>query len=160
MKAITLTQPWASLVAIGAKKWETRSWATNYRGPLAIHAAKGWPRWAQDSMEHRYFRTVLHEAFQGYERDRVDGARGHIIAIVQLVGCWPTEAVMLAKKLTDQEAAFGDYSPNRFAWRLDDVEGLGQPIPATGHLGLWDWDEIGALNDGLFHQVINARVAL
>ncbi len=39
MKAITLWQPWASLIAIGAKKIETRSWATKYRGPLAIHAA-------------------------------------------------------------------------------------------------------------------------
>ena len=44
MKAITLTQPWASLVALGAKRIETRSWNTNYRGPLAIHAAKGLPK--------------------------------------------------------------------------------------------------------------------
>lgn len=41
MKAITLTQPWATLIAVGAKKIETRSWSTSYRGPLAIHAAKG-----------------------------------------------------------------------------------------------------------------------
>lgn len=40
MKAITIWQPWAQLIAIGAKKYETRSWATNYRGPIAIHAAK------------------------------------------------------------------------------------------------------------------------
>ncbi len=40
MKAITLWQPWATLVAIGAKRFETRSWSTHYRGPLAIHAAK------------------------------------------------------------------------------------------------------------------------
>ncbi len=40
MKAISLLQPWATLVAIGAKRIETRSWATNYRGPLAIHASK------------------------------------------------------------------------------------------------------------------------
>ena len=43
MKALTLTQPWASLVAIGAKRIETRSWSTPYRGLLAIHAAKGFP---------------------------------------------------------------------------------------------------------------------
>ena len=41
MKVLTLTQPWATLVAIGAKHIETRSWATSYRGPLAIHAGKG-----------------------------------------------------------------------------------------------------------------------
>lgn len=38
--AITLWQPWASLVACGAKRWETRGWRTSYRGPLRIHAAK------------------------------------------------------------------------------------------------------------------------
>lgn len=43
MKALTLTQPFATLVAIGAKKIETRSWNTNYRGLLAIHAAKNIP---------------------------------------------------------------------------------------------------------------------
>lgn len=40
MKALTLHQPWASLIATGAKTLETRSWPTRYRGPLAIHAAK------------------------------------------------------------------------------------------------------------------------
>lgn len=43
MKALSLTQPWATLVAIGAKKIETRSWSTSYRGPVAIHASKGYP---------------------------------------------------------------------------------------------------------------------
>ena len=41
IKAITLLQPYAALVAIGAKTIETRSWYTPYRGPLAIHAGKG-----------------------------------------------------------------------------------------------------------------------
>nr|WP_320146014.1 ASCH domain-containing protein [uncultured Anaeromusa sp.] len=40
MKAITILQPWASLIACGAKKIETRGWATKYRGPIAIHAGK------------------------------------------------------------------------------------------------------------------------
>lgn len=39
MKALTIWQPWASLLAYGAKKYETRSWSTKYRGPIAIHAA-------------------------------------------------------------------------------------------------------------------------
>lgn len=43
MKALTLTQPWATLVAIGAKQVETRSWFRNYEGELAVHAAKGFP---------------------------------------------------------------------------------------------------------------------
>ena len=40
MKAITVWQPWASLLVSGRKRYETRSWATTYRGPIAIHAAK------------------------------------------------------------------------------------------------------------------------
>ena len=39
MKALTIWQPWASLLVSGQKKYETRSWATTYRGPIAIHAA-------------------------------------------------------------------------------------------------------------------------
>jgi hypothetical protein len=37
---LTLHQPWASLIALGVKTIETRSWSTKYRGPLAIHAGK------------------------------------------------------------------------------------------------------------------------
>jgi hypothetical protein len=40
MKAITIIQPWATLIAFGEKEFETRSWATNYRGNLAIHAGR------------------------------------------------------------------------------------------------------------------------
>lgn len=40
MKAITIRQPWASLIALGEKKIETRSWQTKYRGPILIHAGK------------------------------------------------------------------------------------------------------------------------
>ena len=40
MKAISICQPWATLIAIGAKRFATRSWKTDYRGLLAIHAGK------------------------------------------------------------------------------------------------------------------------
>ena len=40
MKALTVIQPWASAIAVGTKRIETRSWATKYRGPLLIHAGK------------------------------------------------------------------------------------------------------------------------
>jgi hypothetical protein len=43
VKALTLWQPWASLIALERKLVETRSWSTSYRGPLAIHAAKRRP---------------------------------------------------------------------------------------------------------------------
>ena len=40
IKAISLWQPWANLIAVGAKKYETRSWKTNYRGALLICASR------------------------------------------------------------------------------------------------------------------------
>lgn len=49
MKALTLTQPWATLVITGRKRFETRGWRTGYRGQIAIHAAKGMPGWAKEA---------------------------------------------------------------------------------------------------------------
>lgn len=62
MKALSLTQPWASLIAIGAKRVETRSWSTNHRGPVAIHAAKGFPKFARDLVWAEPFQGRLREA--------------------------------------------------------------------------------------------------
>src|ERR1700722_19135273 len=59
MKALTLTQPWATLVSIGAKRVETRSFRVSYRGSLAIHAAKGFPKWAQETCYEQPFLRVL-----------------------------------------------------------------------------------------------------
>jgi hypothetical protein len=53
MKALSLTQPWASAIALGIKKWETRSWPTHHRGEVCIHASKGFPRWAKDFAEEQ-----------------------------------------------------------------------------------------------------------
>lgn len=50
MKVLTLHQPWASLVALGVKTIETRSWSTSYRGPLAIHAGASF-RGIDDELE-------------------------------------------------------------------------------------------------------------
>ena len=59
VKALTMTQPWASLVAIGENTIETRSWSTRYRGPLAIHAAKGFPADARALCQRQSYRAVL-----------------------------------------------------------------------------------------------------
>ena len=126
MKCLSLTQPWATLVALGAKKMETRSWSTKYRGPLAIHAAKRFPATAK--------------AFAETERalDRLPSrlALGAIIAVVDLTQVQPTE--FLIGRLSGLEHYYGDYSPGRFAWRLDNVRRLANPVPFKGSLGLFD----------------------
>ena len=139
MKAITLTQPWATLVAIGAKKIETRSWATPYRGPLAIHAAKGYTRdMVRLALMVEPFKTTLRDA--DYPLFSLL-PRGMIVATCQLVDCIQTEK---CTELSFLESAFGDYSPHRWAWILEDVKPLPEPIPAKGALSLWEWNDRGA----------------
>lgn len=85
MKALTICQPWASLIAISAKKVETRSWHTSYRGSLAIHAAKGYPRDARDF--GTYIRmSVLFGPHYQYPR-------GVVIATCRLADCLPMQSL-------------------------------------------------------------------
>jgi hypothetical protein len=141
MKAITLTNPWATLVAIGAKRIETRSWKTSYRGPLAIHAAKGFPK------EARRFtlEPVVYEAIQklGYHARGWFQAypTGSVIATCRLIDCVPTEAVavLYPELWSPQEQAFGNYDAGRWAWILGGVQCFEQPMPAKGALSLWEW---------------------
>lgn len=147
MKALTLTQPWATLVAIGAKRIETRSWETMYRGPLAIHAAKGFPKWAKETCCEPLFHEALYTA--GYEIGMKSFEilpLGGVVATCRLVTCklivepgsMSGGNSMIAPR--EPEQSFGDYAPGRFAWLLEDVEQLPEPIPAKGAPGLWEWE--------------------
>jgi hypothetical protein len=84
MKALTLTQPWASLVAIGAKRIETRSWSTKYRGPIAIHAAKDMPRSARLFAYRDPAGQVLNEGGILLGGDCKELPRGAIVAVARL----------------------------------------------------------------------------
>src|ERR1700690_1165855 len=141
MKALTLTQPWASLVAIGAKRIETRCWRTNYRGPLAIRAAKGFPGWAKQTWREDPFDEVLRAAFGDGSWKQIDPPvlpLGCVIATCTLVSCTLTSQAY-DERLSEQERAFGDYSLGRFAWVLEDIKPLSEPIPAKGALSLWEF---------------------
>lgn len=168
-KVLTLTQPWASLVAIGAKRIETRSWSTSYRGPLAIHAAQGLGPvkgvWGLRSLvgNEPFFSALADITEHTADVSLVDaivGAlpRGEIIAVCDLLGCevisygWPSNQQIAYDgkwgrahypyRLTDQERAFGDYSVGRYVWLLDNVRALPKPIPTKGSLGLWNYDGV------------------
>ncbi len=136
MKALTLTQPWATLVALGEKKIETRSWTTRYTGPLAIHAAKSFPDWA---MELATSYEVFTRALQRHGLSAHQLPRGVVLATCRLKDALPTTS-LLAPGLATREWAFGDCSPGRFMFRLEDVVPLERPVPARGSLGLWEWE--------------------
>jgi len=133
MKTLTLWQPWASLIVWGEKRFETRSWTTSYRGPLAIHAAKHRVGW--DMLMDRTIQAVLERNQQQFEQNGLPF--GAVLCIVNLTGIIATE--LIRGDLTDQEKLLGDYSTGRFAWKLDVVEVFDKPIPAKGAQGLWEW---------------------
>ena len=160
MKAVTLTAPYGTLIAIAAtrpelgKRIETRSWATAYRGPLAIHQAKGLgpvggKQGLMELCRRDPFRpTLLAAGYLGTPALPL----GAIVATCELVDCvfigyeWPQNQLVSQRSrhiLTDQERAFGDYTPGRYAWLLTNIRALPEPIPCKGALGLWNYE--GAL---------------
>lgn len=164
MRVLTLTQPWATLVAIGAKKIETRSWNTRYRGPLLIHAAAGLGPGGKaglvDLCETEPFTSVLAPLWSpGTFFAPVSLPFGAIVARCELTAVHQIPSapmhfprgvpadhplasypVILPPLRDIPERSFGDYTPGRYAWLLSDVQALPTPIPAKGQLGLWNWE--------------------
>lgn len=141
MKALTLTQPYGSLAVIGAKGNETRSWMTQYRGRIAIHAAKGFPAWAKLACRREPFRDALHlpdqaDCWKALPTACVIG-EADLVWIRQITS---TSEFLLPRFKLLPEFHFGDYTPGRFVWRLENAVQYIDPIPARGALSLWDWD--------------------
>jgi hypothetical protein len=133
MKALSLLQPWATLVIIGAKKIETRSWATDYRGRLLIHASKGK---AGSIFKNQQPFTKYISKFEALPF-------GVIIGEVTLEKILRVEDFSLSDKemnlLTLEEKAFGDYAERRYGWVLANPIEYENTIPALGQLRLWDF---------------------
>jgi hypothetical protein len=125
MKALTLWQPYAQAIALGLKRCETRSWATRYRGPLAIHASVR----PLDKLS-----KILATKYRLPETLPM----GAVVATVELVDCLQmTEAFIREQSAT--EIDFGDWRAGRWAWVLENVRVHTPPIPAKGMQGLWTW---------------------
>lgn len=158
MKAITLWQPWASLLACGVKKFETRGWATQYRGPIAIHAAMLNPfkaiRPVPTDVVWEMRQALKNVGLLNNTSDFRALPCGCVIATAELVDCheirpcgegpeevyiWTTENNIFLRT-DDPEYLFGDWTPGRFAWEIKNVKMFPDPIPARGKQGLWNWE--------------------
>lgn len=126
MRAISLWQPWASAIPLRLKRYETRHWATKYRGPLAIHAAR------QFRSAERDFAAVEH----GLGRLPARLPLGAVVAICTLQDCLPTFEVL--PTIGAIEKMYGNYGPGRFAWLLTDVIPLKEPVPYIGRQSFFD----------------------
>jgi hypothetical protein len=172
MKAITLHQPWATLVAIGAKQIETRSWGTAYRGPLAIHAGKhtGYIKMkgADYLCDEEPFYSVLMNA--GFVWTSGPLPLGCVVATCNLVdvkrideaiafpACQSYSAHGRTWSLGEQERAFGNYAVGRYMWLLEDIQMLPVPIPAKGSQGFWEWDPSRKMGGGRALSGIQLRL--
>ena len=123
MKTITLKQPWASLVASGLKKYEFRSWKTNYRGDILIHAGKG----------------VDKEALEKYKNLNLDYPSSTIMAIVTIEDCIELTATINKKICQENPYIYGNKHRSGFAWKLSNVRTVKCSTSISGKQGFWDY---------------------
>ena len=126
MKALTIKQPWATLIMQGDKRFEFRSWQTKYRGDLLIHAGKGIDKEAMKRLE-KYLPEEL--------------PYGKILGKVKLVDCIkmsPELKELLLKENSDiyTKSSFQE----NYGWQVSYVEVFENPIDAKGHLSLWEYN--------------------
>lgn len=134
MKAITLSQPWASLCALGEKRYLTRPDDTDYRGPLVIHASAG-PGPSEVDLSLTLEHPVADKLLSHHELTAFMLPYGALIAVAQCTDCVSAPRL---RKLSDQEQALGDFSEGFYAWQLAQVQPLLFPVPCLGGAGLWD----------------------
>ena len=124
MKTITLKQPWATLVAEEIKKYEFRSWKTNYRGKILIHAGAG--------IEKNEMKT--------FEDLDLEYPSQRIIAEAELVDCIELDDELNDKIIAEKNIAYGSKRRTGFAWKLEKIRKINSDDIVSGQLGLWNYD--------------------
>ena len=135
MKVISLLQPWASLVVLGHKKIETRSWQTPYRGRLLIHASAG--KAGKAFAEADAIKRLLPD-FTALPFGAIIG-EAELVDMVRFGRPTNKEEADFLAGITLEEQAFGDFSAGRWGWVLERAFAYEEVLPAKGKLGLWEW---------------------
>lgn len=127
MKVITIREPFATLIKDKVKIYETRSWKTNYRGEIYIHSAKARSKASNASIARTYLKS----------RENPE----HIICKCLLKNCiYMDENFINEVKKNKEEYNSGHYEVGRYAWQLEVIEVLEEPIYAKGQLGIWNYN--------------------
>ena len=125
MKALTIKQPWASLIIEGYKKYEFRSWKTNYRGKILIHAGL--------SLE-----KDVQQRFKNYN---LDYKLGYIIGEAEIVDCILVDEKFNESLRNIDPIVYGRSNHvENYAWKLENIKKYDNPIPCKGKLSLWEYD--------------------
>ncbi len=130
MKVLSIKEPYATLIKEKKKQIETRSWKTDYRGELYIHASS--TKIPREFKENKEFMKFVKNNSMNF---------GKIICKCQLVDCiyMTKEYIEDIKKNHYQEYICGDYKEGRYAWILEDIVSLKEPIKAKGQLNIWNY---------------------
>jgi len=138
MKVLTIRQPWCWAIAAGYKTIENRTWTTQYRGKLGIHAGARWDDEREDAV--RFVRDTARALGHTLPKTMRDTwpltATGYVLAVVDLVGICD-----ISLNRPDIHCGCGPWAiPGQAHWRLDLVRQLDKPLEAKGRLGLWELD--------------------
>lgn len=138
MKAISLIEPYATLIKNNQKKIETRSWKTTYRGELLIHASKA--KTPKEWQNNKELMNLLDAPISSY---------GQIICKCKLVDC-----IKMTKEYIDKikvekpiEYLCEIYKEGRYAWVLEDIKPITPSFYAKGNLNIWEWSKEKQLED-------------
>ena len=124
------------MMAMGYKWIETRSWATEYRGELVIHASA-----SKKSCRHSYevekiWKAAGLEMPEGWPVKPSEYPLGRIVGVGRLIDV-SQMTVDIINRVSDRQKAFGIWKPGRFAWVVTSVRRV-EHIPWKGALGLWN----------------------
>ena len=126
MKVLSIKEPFATLIKDKVKIYETRSWKTNYRGELYIHASLSLSKSENVEIANKYLKSNINP--------------GYILCKCELTDC-----ILMTKEFIDyihketNEEDYGRYEEGRYAWKLKVIEVLDKPIKAKGRLGIWNY---------------------
>ena len=126
MKALTIKQPYASLIINEYKKYEFRTWKTSYRGKILIHAGL----------------NVENETLKRFSEYNLDYVKGAIIGEAVITDCILVDETFNNELNNLNKLVYGNINKiGKYAWKLENVVKYDKPIFVKGKLGLWNYDE-------------------
>ena len=128
MKVLSIREPYATLIKNKTKYIETRSWKTKYRGDVIIHSCKG---------TYPIKEKILHLV------NKNELKYGYMLCIASLVDCIYIDSTFAEKMKKENINNYlcGDYTIGRYAWVLDNIRIIKEPIEISGKLGLWNYEK-------------------
>ena len=126
VKALTIREPWATLIINGYKKYEFRSWKTNYRGRILIHAGLGKDK----------------EYINRFDSYNIHINNGYIIGEAIITDCILVDDSFIKSLKEIDPIVYGKSNYiEKYAWKLENIKKYDNPIPIKGKLGLWNYEE-------------------